>query len=92
MLSNSYKKALLFVGKRRAWMRLMNSRAYDSRIRQQPVCPRPYKERKHPLPCLTDAIAEVVVLLLQPNQGCLRLESLYNNSYILPHIIGRLYE
>ena len=49
-------------------------------------------EREHPLPCLTDAIAEVVVLLFQPNQGCSRLESLYHISYIIPHIVGRLYE
>ena len=51
-----------------------------------------YGEREHPLPCLTDAIAEVVVLLFQPNQGCSRLESLYYISYIIPHIVGRLYE
>lgn len=44
------------------------------------------------MPCLTDANAEVVVLLLQPNQGCSRLESLYYISNIIPHIVGRLYE
>ena len=34
----------------------------------------------------------MLVLLLQPNQGCSRLESLYYISNTIPHIVGRLYE
>ena len=34
----------------------------------------------------------MLVLLLQPNQGCSRLESLYYRSNTISHIVGRLYE
>ena len=69
------------------------SKAYDSLHQTTIIQSTPhYGEREHPLPCLTDVFAEVVVLLLQSNQGCSRLESLYYISYIIPHIVGRLYE
>ena len=72
---------------------MSEARLRTAHIRQQPFSPRPvYREREHPLPCLTDVIVEVVVLLFQSNQGCSRLESLYYISNIIPHIVGRLYE
>ena len=52
--------------------RLVEARLRTAYIRQQSYGPRPY-ERKHPLPCLTDVFPEVLILLLQPNQGCQRL-------------------
>jgi len=51
---------------------LVEARLRTAYIRQQSYGPRPY-ERKHPLPCLTDVFSEVLILLLQPNQGCQRL-------------------
>ena len=51
---------------------LVEARLRTAYIRQQSYGPRPY-ERKHPLPCLTDVFPEVLILLLQPNQGCQRL-------------------
>jgi len=51
---------------------LVEARLRTAYIRQQSYSPRPY-ERKHPLPCLTDVFPEVLILLLQPNQGCQRL-------------------
>ena len=70
---------------------MVEARLRTAYIRQQSYSPRPY-ERKHPLPCLTDVFSEVLILLLQPNQGCSRLESLYYISNTIPHIVGRLYE
>lgn len=52
-------------------MGLWGLRLSTARIRQQPIRPRPYVERKHPLPCPTDTFFEVLILILQPNQGCL---------------------
>lgn len=51
---------------------MVEARLRTAYIRQQSHGPRPY-ERKHPLPCLTDVFPEVLILLLQPNQGCQRL-------------------
>ena len=51
---------------------MVEARLRTAYIRQQSYSPRPY-ERKHPLPCLTDVFPEVLILLLQPNQGCQRL-------------------
>ena len=51
---------------------MVEARLRTAYIRQQSHGPRPY-ERKHPLPCLADVFPEVLILLLQPNQGCQRL-------------------
>ena len=34
------------------------------------LSPRPYREREHPLPRLTDVFAEVLILVSQSSQGC----------------------
>ena len=53
------------------------ARLTTAHIRQQPVSPRPVcVERKHPLPCLTDVILDVVVLLPQSSKDV--KDSLYS--------------
>jgi len=65
-----------FVSRKGGVERLVEARLRTAYIRQQSYSPRPY-ERKHPLPCLTDVFPEVLILLLQPNQGCQRLLLLF---------------
>ena len=68
---------------------MVEARLRTAYIRQQSYGPRPY-ERKHPLPCLTDVFPEVLILLLQPNQGCQRLV-IIPLSFILSFIVVRLH-
>ena len=70
-------------------MGLVEARLRTAYIRQQSYGPRPY-ERKHPLPCLTDVFPEVLILLLQPYQGCQRLVVI-PLSFILSFIAVRLH-
>lgn len=70
-------------------MRLAEARLRTAHIRQQSYSPRPY-ERRHPLPCLTDMFSEVLILLLQPNQGCQRLK-IIPLSLVRSFIVVRLH-
>ena len=65
------------------------ARPTTAHIRQQPVSPRPVNvERKHPLPCLTDVILDVVVLLLQSSKDV--KDSLYSTFTLQKYDLVRI--
>ena len=51
------------------------------------LSPRPYREREHPLPRLTEVFAEVLILVSQSSQGC----SYDSVSLLLFHILFLFY-
>ena len=66
-------------GREKDWV---EARLRTAHIRRQSVHAHLF-EREHPLPCLTDVLQEVLILLLQPNQGCSRRNFLYYIVFVL---------